>query len=66
MPGEQLEYTVTVKNTGDAEARQVPVTDTLPERPHHRVGRPGRQDRRHHDRMDDRQDSRRAASADCM
>ncbi|MFC7945126.1 hypothetical protein ACFUPZ_17875 [Microbacterium oxydans] len=30
VPGEQLAYTVTVKNTGDAEARQVPVTDVLP------------------------------------
>ncbi|WP_282847775.1 hypothetical protein [Microbacterium oxydans] len=30
VPGDQLEYTVTVKNTGDAEARQVPVTDVLP------------------------------------
>lgn len=30
VPGDRLEYTITVKNTGDAGARQVPVTDTLP------------------------------------
>ena len=30
MPGDRLEYTVTVKNSGDAEARRVPVTDVLP------------------------------------
>lgn len=30
VPGDRLEYTVTVKNSGDAEARQVSVTDVLP------------------------------------
>ncbi len=29
-PGDVLDYTITVRNTGEAEARQVPVTDTLP------------------------------------
>lgn len=30
VPGDRLEYTITVKNVGDADARQVPVTDILP------------------------------------
>lgn len=29
-PGETLDYTITVRNSGEADARQVPVTDTLP------------------------------------
>lgn len=30
VPGDELDYTITVKNTGRADARQVPVTDVLP------------------------------------
>lgn len=30
VPGDKLDYTITVKNTGRADARQVPVTDVLP------------------------------------
>jgi uncharacterized repeat protein (TIGR01451 family) len=30
VPGDELDYTITVRNTGEADARQVPVTDTLP------------------------------------
>ncbi|WP_149084117.1 MULTISPECIES: DUF11 domain-containing protein [Microbacterium] len=30
VPGDTLEYTITVANTGEAEARQVPVSDVIP------------------------------------
>ncbi len=30
VPGDELDYTITVKNMGDAAARRVPVTDALP------------------------------------